>query len=418
MEINKLWHKDFSLLVMGQITSLFGKEMMLFALPLYLLQLTGSASIFGIVLAVSLLPMIVFAPIGGIVADRVHKKRTIVVLDFLTSGVVLTFLLLHNNTSGTGLILGTMVVLSGIQGLFAPTIQAAIPTLHEGENLLKANAVVGQITAMAGLMGPILGGLLAGFFGIIPVLTLAGSVIFLSAVLECFMKIPHVKRPVTGTVLQLVKSELSEGLTFIRKEKPQLLKAGLVVGAFNLFVTSALIIGIPVFTLQTLELSNQMFGIAKGVFMAGSLAGGILVGMLGAKLAMEKIHLVLIAASLMFVPISAAFWIGLPPLVTFSILLASSFVFMALATLFSIRAITFIQSETPPHLIGKVMAFIILLSLVAQPLGNAMYGVVFEHLSRHLGVVLLVVAYVGVQVACGMYLVFRAVGEKRTKAVA
>ncbi|MEG0721756.1 MAG: MFS transporter, partial [Lachnospiraceae bacterium] len=94
MDKKKLFHKDFTLVVIGQIISLFGNGIVRFALPLYLLNQTGSATLFGIVSALSFLPMILLTPIGGIVADRVNKRNVMVTLDLLTAILMLVFFLL------------------------------------------------------------------------------------------------------------------------------------------------------------------------------------------------------------------------------------------------------------------------------------------------------------------------------------
>ena len=80
----KLFSKDFTLVVLGQIISLFGNAAIRFALPLYLLNQTGSPALYGTVTACALIPAILLAPIGGIVADRVNKRNIMVILDFFT----------------------------------------------------------------------------------------------------------------------------------------------------------------------------------------------------------------------------------------------------------------------------------------------------------------------------------------------
>ncbi len=70
----KLISKDFMLVVIGQIISLFGNAAIRFALPLYLLNQTGSSVLYGTVTACALIPAILLSPIGGIVAEigRAH----------------------------------------------------------------------------------------------------------------------------------------------------------------------------------------------------------------------------------------------------------------------------------------------------------------------------------------------------------
>ena len=71
----KLFRRDFTLVVIGQIISLFGNAILRFALPLYLLRETGSSTLFGAVTACSFAPMVVLSMVGGVLADRVNKQR-------------------------------------------------------------------------------------------------------------------------------------------------------------------------------------------------------------------------------------------------------------------------------------------------------------------------------------------------------
>src|SRR5574344_1358056 len=80
-------NRDFIMVVVGQIISLFGNAIIRFALPLYLLQVTGSAALFGTISAIALVPAVLMCPIGGILADRVNKRNIMVVLDFITAGL-------------------------------------------------------------------------------------------------------------------------------------------------------------------------------------------------------------------------------------------------------------------------------------------------------------------------------------------
>ena len=75
----KLFHRDFTLVVIGQIISLLGNAVLRFVLPLYLLDVTGSRSLFGLCSAAAFVPMVVLTPLGGVVADRLHKQRIMVV---------------------------------------------------------------------------------------------------------------------------------------------------------------------------------------------------------------------------------------------------------------------------------------------------------------------------------------------------
>ncbi len=158
--------KDFSLIVIGQIISLFGNAILRFALPLYLLRETGSSTLFGIVTAFSLLPMIVLSLLGGVLADRVNKRNIMVGLDFFTAVVIAGFYILKGVVPTVPLFTVTLMLLYGISGTYQPAVQASIPALVPKERILWASAIVNQIGSLANFIGPIIGGMLYGIWGI------------------------------------------------------------------------------------------------------------------------------------------------------------------------------------------------------------------------------------------------------------
>lgn len=81
--------KNFVLLILGQLTSLFGNFILKLALSMYILEVTGSAAIFAGILSVAAIPTIIFPPLGGILADRANRRNIMVVLDELSCVSVL-----------------------------------------------------------------------------------------------------------------------------------------------------------------------------------------------------------------------------------------------------------------------------------------------------------------------------------------
>ena len=187
MKPKKLFHRNFSLMIIGQIISLFGNAILRFALSMYVLDLTGSAAAFGTILAVSMIPTVLLSPVGGIIADRINRRNIMVALDFTTAGLIAVFTLLFTVSDSLWIIGLLMVLLSVIQSFYQPSVQASIPALTADENLMKANSVVIQVNALANLVGPVLGGFLYGFFGLMPILIASGLCFFTSAVMEIFL---------------------------------------------------------------------------------------------------------------------------------------------------------------------------------------------------------------------------------------
>ena len=71
---SKLFHRNFSLLIAGQASSLLGNGILDFAMSMYVLDKTGSAAVYAGFLTASMIPSILFSPLGGILADRGNKR--------------------------------------------------------------------------------------------------------------------------------------------------------------------------------------------------------------------------------------------------------------------------------------------------------------------------------------------------------
>lgn len=169
MNQKKGFSKDFWLVVTGQIISLFGNAVMRFALPIHLLNVTGSAAVLGVVSGCAFIPLAVMSPIGGIIADRVNKRNIMVFLDFFTSALTILFLLFYGKVNITGLVMVMLFMLYGISGAYQPSVQASIPVLMSGERVMQANAVINMVSSLSGLLGPALGGIAYSLWGIYPV---------------------------------------------------------------------------------------------------------------------------------------------------------------------------------------------------------------------------------------------------------
>ena len=183
----RLFNRNFTMVLIGQLISLFGNSILRFALSLYVLDITGSATIFGSITAIAIIPTIVLSPFGGLISDRVNRRNIMVVLDFTTSALVLGFGIFLTEKNAISLIAIMLILLSIIQACYTPSVNSSVPLLETEENLIKANAVVNQATMLANLIGPVLGGVLYGFFGAMPIVWVSGICFFASAILEIFI---------------------------------------------------------------------------------------------------------------------------------------------------------------------------------------------------------------------------------------
>ncbi len=392
MSMKKLFKRDFTMVLIGQIISLFGNAILRFALPLYLLRETNSSSLYGVVTACSFIPMVVLSLFGGVIADRKNKRNIMVVLDFSTAAVILIFSIALGKISLVPLMIAMLMILYGISGIYQPAIQASIPLITEKEMLMQGNAVINMVSTLASLLGPIIGGVLFGAFGIIPILFISTGCFVFSAVMEIFIHIPFEKIPDGKSIFKLVSSDLSESVKFIKNEKPIFLSVLSILALFNLILSAAIIVGIPIIVVQILEMSDTALGITEGAMGLGGLAGGIIAGVAAEKIRPKNGYVILIICSL------AAFFMGIsvfeaiPQNVGYIIITAVSFGAMCASTMFSVSMMTAVQQQTPPHLLGKIMAVIIAVSSCSQPVGQAVYGVLFDVFSDKPYAVMIVTA--------------------------
>lgn len=378
----KLFSKDFTLVVIGQIISLFGNAAIRFALPLYLLNLTGSSALYGTVTACALIPTILLSPVGGIAADRVNKRNVMVILDFFTAAVILTFSLLMDKVNLIALLTVTLMLLYGIAGAYQPSVQASIPVLADQEHLMAANSIINTISSFSSLMGPVLGGILYSAYGLEPVLWVCMVCFSLSAVMEIFIQIPFQKQDSGGGIFKTVGMDFAESIRFIRKENPVIGKVLLVVCGINLFLSAMVNVALPYLVTEVLDLgasqANRLYGFAEGALASGGLLGGICAGVFAEKLEIYKAGRLLVICAACVFPAGTVLIFCASGMINYMVLTVCCFGIMVFATIFTVQIMSFIQAETPQNLIGKVIAVILTVSMCAQPLGNALYGILFE----------------------------------------
>jgi MFS family permease len=373
-----LFRRDFTMVVIGQIISLFGNAILRFALPLYLLRETGSSTLFGAVTACSFIPMILFSLVGGVWADRLNKRNVMVVLDFTTAVLILVFYGLNGQVPIVPLILVFLMLLYGISGAYQPTVQASIPALVQREQMMQGNAVINMVNTLSGLLGPVIGGVLFGAWGITPILLLSVGCFFCSAVMEIFIHIPYQKQPMQAGILRVMKQDWQESGRFVKREKPIFLSVVIVLALFNLVLSAAIIVGIPIMVVNVLGMSDASLGLTQGALGLGGLAGGCLGGVLGEKIKLRHGSRLLLFCSLTAALMGAALLPFVPPFAGYVLITAMSFAMMAASTLFSIQLCTVVQQQTPAYLVGKIMACMMAIANCASPLGQAVYGVLFD----------------------------------------
>ena len=383
---NKLFSRNFNLMVLGQIASILGSAVLRFALNLYVLDITGRADIFGLLIAVSAIPAIAFTPLGGAIADRFNRRNLMVIFDFSSSAIVLLLLFLLGTGHAPIAVIGVILAaLSIISSMYQPTVQASVPVLVGKEQLASGNGIVTGVGAFSGLIGPVLGGVFYGIVGLNTLVTASCVMFFLSAVMEIFIHIPFTKQEREKSIVPTIMDDMKQGLRYVIREKPVIRKVITLAAALNLLMTPFFIVGVPYILRITLDSSERMYGIGMGIIELSTILGAVLTGVVAKKLTVRTLHRLLFISSVVMLPIVFAVTptvLGLGYWPPFAILMGFSAVVTALATIISIFVITSVQNVTPNDMLGKVMAIIMAVAQCAAPLGMAMYGVAFEQFHK------------------------------------
>ena len=215
----RLFTKNFTLLVLGQVSSLFGNYIMRLALSMYVLELTGSAAVFAGLLSAATIPTILLSPFGGILADRADRRNIMVALDAMTGTAVLCAELLLSEQRAL-VVIGALLVLLSVLGAFeTPTVQACIPSMLTGDNIIRGNAVVNQTASISYLTAPLLGGIFYAAFGIKPVMYASVFCFFVTAFLECFIRLDYRPAGFGGNAFAVAKADFLDSVRFIGKER-------------------------------------------------------------------------------------------------------------------------------------------------------------------------------------------------------
>lgn len=377
-ENGKLFNHNFTLLLLGQVFSVLGNGALRFALSMYVLEATGSAAVFGTLLAVSMIPTILLTPFGGVLADRVDRRKIMVGLDLASGTAVLAAAAAFADSRGIAVTAALLMVLSVLGAFESPTVQACVPQMLSGEDVLRGNAAVNQANAVSGLVTPFLGSLLYTAFGVRPVLAGAGMCFLLTAALECFIRLPQVCPGPKQSLGAILREDLLESARFLARERREVLDLLLFSTVVGGAVAGIAIVGLPFLIRTSLGLSARMYGAAESATGLAALAGGVTAGVLAGRLPFQRLNWMVAAVGLCVLLGGGALLLPVGTVGQYAVLVLVFCAGQAAACIFSIFAVSAIQQKTPGHMTGKVMACVSALSMCAQPLGQFAYGVWFD----------------------------------------
>lgn len=364
-----------------------------------MLKETGSSALFGIVTACSFLPMVILSLVGGIIADRTNKRNIMVILDFVTAIIILVFYLSLGKIPIIPLFIVALMLLYGISGAYQPAVQASIPLLVSSDKLTVGNAIINQVNTLANFIGPAISGVVFQFYGINPILIVSIICFTFSAIMEIFIHIPHQKRPREVGVIAVAKNDLKDSYTFLKKEKPIFISVIFLVCIFNLVLSAVLIVGLPILISEVLKMPDTLYGFSQSALSLGGLCGGILTALVASKLKLKNLYTLLLICSVSVLLMGISLFLELPAIVSYWVVTVMCFVAMGVSTMFVVQIYTLVQTQTPPQLVGKIMATLVAVAMCGQPIGQMVYGILFDVFIQETWVVMFVASIASIMIS-------------------
>ena len=384
MKKKRKYVKSFWGIVVGQFISLFGNSVLRYSLSLYILDITGSVSIYSLIMALTVIPQIVIAPYGGALADRVSKKKIMIILDVVTGIIVLGYGLFMMNCDISMLGLGSFICgMAVIQNIYDPVDRASLPAIVSENELASANSITQMISTAASILGPVAAGGVYGFYGIQIVLIIDGISFLISAVIELFLVIPYQKKKWEGNPLVLFSKELGQTFCYVKRKKKILLYIAYISAGLNFLIMPLYIIGVPYLEKEIFHVTNQMYGISEACIGFGVIVGAVIVAIWGKFFSIEKFHYLFIGLAIVILGMGASIF----PIffvesgnnfVSFFLLTITGFLFTLCITVSSIICTTFIQKASPESMMGKIMSLVNAFGTIFLPLGQVLFGWIYE----------------------------------------
>lgn len=385
MNLKLMKQKDFSLLILGKLVSLVGSNMQQFALSLYVLALTGSATIFASILSISILPRLILSPVAGVFGDWFDRKKTIVLLDFLNSIIIGVFAVIYiiNGSISIPMIYVLVILLEITEIFFHSAMSAVMPSIVKKEELLEANSLNSLVMNIGNILSPVLAAFIYGAFGMKIILIVNSISFLLSAISEMFINIPKNHKTPEKINIKSFKTDLMEGINIIKNNR--LISTMIGLGTIINFSAAPLFgIGLIYIIKEVLKVNDIQFGIFQMVLSASMLVAPILCGGIIKKIKIGRLtysSFIIVAILVLIMAIFPSNFIlnsFNTNMVSYIGLLVVSFIIGVVVTVANIAIGTLFNEIVPLGLMGRTSTVFNLCVTVFIPVGQMIFGFLYD----------------------------------------
>ena len=345
------------------------------AVPFQLYHLTGSALQVGLLSICDAVPLLLFAAIGGTIADRLDRRKVVLLTDV---GLMAVAALLAVNAFAAKPQVWTLYVLAfvatSLWSLGAPALRALMPGLVPPDQLAASQALQSIYSQTAAIAGPAVGGVLIAAAGIGWAYVIDGATF--AASLAAVLRVAPA--PVVGEVAREALESLREGWRFLRRQP-------VILGTFALD-TNAMIFGMPQALFPAIAAHHFHAGArVVGLLYAAPSAGALVAALTSGWIAHVRRQGLAVAAAIVVwgaaiagFGFATALWLGLALLAVAGIADEIS----------AILRSTILFACTPDHYRGRMQGFELAQVASTPALGNVEAGVVASLTSLRFSVVL------------------------------
>lgn len=279
--MQKLFNKNFILMVQGSAISTLGDILYSVAIGYWVYEKTGSNALLGIMPSISNFMIMFLSPFTGSVTDKVNRKMVIVSMD-IARGIIMivagALAMSDNLTVGIVLICAFMASLCSV--FFDPSVTTVLIDIIPHERMVKGQSIYGGIRSLINLTGKAVSGALVAFFGVGIIIILNGISYLISAMTEMFIDIPKTVQEGNKVTVRAVISDMMTGFKSIFNDR--FLKVFIPLALIiNLLGAGSMYLMLP-FVLNK-GFSVDYYGLLMAVETAGSLLSILILGVANFK---------------------------------------------------------------------------------------------------------------------------------------
>ena len=334
---------------LGTLASVSGFQMLIFGQGWLVYQLTGSLFQLGIVGLASATSAIALNLFGGVFADRLDRRRVIVIAQSTTAGLIF---LLATMTLLEVIQVWHIVVIAFITGAVnafnQPAQQALYPSLIDRKVMMSAVALNSSIWQGTRIVAPGIAGFMIAGVGMSATFYLAGAGFATMALVIFRLRVPPTERKSTQSPMR----DMAEGLRFIRGNTVFSFLIGMTF--FNSFFGMAYIGMMPAFAADILEIGADELGLLMSVGGVGALSVTVYLGSRGSP---QHRGLLIIGGAVLFGLAVAAFALTSEYVTSYNLAMALVVVMGMSSSIYMISIMSSLQLLVPNHMRGRVMGF-------------------------------------------------------------